>query len=169
MPTGIQQTNGSYNVITTTISTAATGLSSVVDLNGFSMFGLMVPSTWSAANITIQAADTAGGTLHTISSATTPAASTWHYSVAACDGTTLYLSAGQAAALTAGATTMTAAAANTVKSLYLGRYAHDASGYFAGSIAYIAIYNRKLAQPEIAKNYVFLKSYLKHQRGISLA
>jgi len=110
-----------------------------------------------------------GGTLHTISSATTPAASTWHYSVAACDGTTLYLSAGQAAALTAGATTMTAAAANTVKSLYLGRYAHDASGYFAGSIAYIAIYNRKLAQPEIAKNYVFLKSYLKHQRGISLA
>jgi len=62
MPTGIQQTNGSYNVITTTISTAATGLSSVVDLNGFSMFGLMVPSTWSAANITIQAADTAGGT-----------------------------------------------------------------------------------------------------------
>jgi hypothetical protein len=109
-----------------------------------------------------------GGTLHTVSSATTPAASTWHYSAAACDGTTLYLSLDSAAAYTAGGTTLTAAAANTVKSLYLGRYAHGASGYYAGSIAYIAIYNRVLTQAEIAKNYQYLKSYLKKQRGIVL-
>jgi hypothetical protein len=111
----------------------------------------------------------AGGTLHTVSSATTPAASTWHYSVAACDGTTLYISPDTAAALTAGGTTLTAAAPDIVKSLHVGRYASGASGYYAGSIAYIAIYNRKLAQAEITRNYAYLKSYLKKQRGISLA
>jgi len=110
-----------------------------------------------------------GGTLHTVSSASTPAASTWHYSVVACDGTTLYISPTQAAALVAGATTLTAAAPNVVQALYIGRYAHNASGYLAGSIAYIVIYNRKLAQAEIAKNYAYLKSYLKKYRGISLS
>jgi hypothetical protein len=113
--------------------------------------------------------DAGVGTLHTVSSATTPAAATWHFSAAACDGTKLYLSPGQAAAYTAGGTTLTTAAPDIVKSLHVGRYAHDASGYYAGSIAYIAIYNRKLAQAEITRNYAYLKSYLKKQRGISLA
>jgi hypothetical protein len=41
--------------------------------------------------------------------------------------------------------------------------------YLNATLPYIVIYNRALTQAEIAKNYAYLKSYLKKQRGITLA
>jgi hypothetical protein len=48
------------------------------------------------------------------------------------------------------------------------RFGYAEGEYLRGSIAYSAIYNRKLSTSEIAKNYNFLKSYLLRNRGIVL-
>ncbi len=47
--------------------------------------------------------------------------------------------------------------------------ARNAGSFMVGSVYYLVIYNRILTQAEITKNYAYLKSYLKKQRGISLA
>lgn len=47
---------------TVTILTGATGLSNVIDLDGYTIFALEMPATWIAANITMQACSTATGT-----------------------------------------------------------------------------------------------------------
>lgn len=47
---------------TATILTGATGLSDVVDMDGYTMVALDMPATWIAANITLQSCSTATGT-----------------------------------------------------------------------------------------------------------
>jgi hypothetical protein len=49
----------------------------------------------------------------------------------------------------------------------IGSDSNDASNIDA-IIPYLVVYNRALTQAEITKNYAYLKSYLKKQRGISL-
>ncbi len=55
--------------------------------------------------------------------------------------------------------------ASTASAFFLGVM----NAYQTGNDAYLIIYNRALTDAEISKNYAYLKSYLKKQRGISLA
>ena len=51
-------------VIDFTISTGATGLSDSIDIKRFALMGIIMPSTWTAANLTFQAAQTSSGTFN---------------------------------------------------------------------------------------------------------
>jgi len=51
---------------TITILAGATGLSDVIDLDGYTIFALEMPATWIAANITLQACSTPTGTFRDV-------------------------------------------------------------------------------------------------------
>jgi len=51
-----------YGVITTTITTAATGLSAAIDLGKYNHFAIELTSTWTTANVGIWAAQESTGT-----------------------------------------------------------------------------------------------------------
>lgn len=51
---------------TVTIAAGATGLSGEVDLQGYQMAAIQMPDTWTAANITFQAATASGGTFQNV-------------------------------------------------------------------------------------------------------
>jgi hypothetical protein len=90
---------------------------------------------------------------------------TWGLLTGTFDGTTIKSFLGATLADSVACTGIT----QSSQALYIGRYSYTTAGYFGGSIAYLAIYNRALTQAEITQNYNYLKSYLLRERGIALA
>ena len=96
---------------------------------------------------------------------TGPTNGTWGLLTGTFDGTTIKSFLGATLADSVACTGIT----QSPQALYIGRYSYTTGGYFGGSIAYLAIYNRALTQAEITQNYNYLKGYLLRERGISLA
>lgn len=52
------------NKMSATLTTAADGLSSVVDLQAYTLMGIIMPSTWATAGITFKVSESSGGTFY---------------------------------------------------------------------------------------------------------
>lgn len=55
-----------FKTLNVSLSTAATGLSSMVDLEGYSFFAINMTTAWDTANITLQACPTGDGTFQDV-------------------------------------------------------------------------------------------------------
>ena len=53
-PASVKSTGSLTPVKTVTILSGATGLSDIIDLEGYQLFGIQMPATWVTANITFQ-------------------------------------------------------------------------------------------------------------------
>lgn len=59
---GFERINGTFDTTTITLSTGATGLTSAIDVTGYTMFALQMSTGWDAASIGFYSSLTQGGT-----------------------------------------------------------------------------------------------------------